>query len=89
MITLILKKTKILFQLRVFKKIDYIEKHFTVLNKNQTKDGPVSANPDQFKEIIKLSKMSEQDLKEYLKEMGVDIKKFLVQSQENLQKQNF
>ncbi len=57
------------------KKIDYIEKHFTVLNKNQTKDGPVSANPDQFKEIIKLSKMSEQDLKEYLKEMGVDIKK--------------
>ena len=46
-----------------------------MLNKNQTKDGPVSANPDQFKEIIKLSKMSEQDLKEYLKEMGVDIKK--------------
>lgn len=57
------------------KKIDYIEKHFTVLNKNQTKDGPVSANPEQFKEIIKLSKMSEQDLKEYLKEMSVDIKK--------------
>ena len=57
------------------KKIDYIEKHFTVLNKNQTKDGPVSANPEQFKEIIKLSKMSDQDLKEYLKEMSVDIKK--------------
>ena len=57
------------------KKIDYIEKHFAVLNKNQTKDGPVSANPEQFKEIIKLSKMSEQDLKEYLKEMSVDIKK--------------
>ena len=57
------------------KKIDYIEKHFTVLNKNKTKDGPVSANPEQFKEIIKLSKMSEQDLKEYLKEMSVDIKK--------------
>lgn len=57
------------------KKIDYIEKHFTVLNKDQTKDGPVSANPEQFKEIIKLSKMSEEDLKLYLKEMDVDLSK--------------
>lgn len=57
------------------KKIDYIEKHFSVLDKKQTKDGPVSTSPKQLREISKLSKMNEADLKLYLKDMGVSIEK--------------
>ena len=57
------------------KRIDYIEKHFSVLDKNQTKDGPVSASPEQLKEISKLSSMKEEDLRLYLKDMGVSIEK--------------
>ena len=33
---------------------NYIEKHFSILNKKLTKDGPVSASPGQLKEISNL-----------------------------------
>ncbi len=36
----------------------YIERHFTVLNKDQTKDGPVSINPEQMKELVDFSNFS-------------------------------
>ena len=39
-----------------------IERHFTILDENMTKDGPVSINPNQLKELCEL--MSKQ-LKEY------------------------
>jgi len=57
------------------KGIDYIEKHFSILNKKLTKDGPVSASPGQLKEISNLSLMKEEDLKLYLKDKGVSIEK--------------
>ena len=45
-----------------------VEKHFTILPKNQTKDGPVSANPDELKSISKICKMKSNDLKKYIDE---------------------
>ena len=39
-----------------------IEKHFTILPKDQSRDGPVSANPAQLRELATLCKMSEADL---------------------------
>ena len=57
------------------KGIDYIEKHFSILSKKLTKDGPVSASPGQLKEISNLSLMKEEDLKLYLKDKGVSIEK--------------
>ena len=45
---------------------DYIERHFTILDKSQTRDGPVSINPSQVKELKKLSSLSKEDLKDYL-----------------------
>lgn len=61
--------------------IDLIEKHFTILNKDQTKDGPVSVNPEQLKELVKLNKMSKEDIKAYIDD-NIDDYKILI-GQEN------
>ena len=50
-----------------------IEKHFTILPKDQTKDGPVSVNPEQLKELSFLFKASEDDQKSYLESKKVNL----------------
>tara|TARA_Y100000739_G_scaffold227570_1_gene237381 strand:- start:387 stop:1355 length:969 start_codon:yes stop_codon:yes gene_type:complete len=45
-----------------------IERHFTVLNSNQTKDGPVSITKNELKEIKSFSKLSKPDQKLWLDE---------------------
>ena len=45
-----------------------VEKHFTILPKDKTKDGVVSANPNQLKEISKLCKLNKEDISSYVKE---------------------
>lgn len=47
---------------------DWIERHFTILPENKTKDGPVSINPNQSKELIYFSKLSKDDQKLFLDE---------------------
>lgn len=44
-----------------------VEKHFTILEKNKTKDGIVSANPKQLKELVKLCKQKKRDINLYIK----------------------
>jgi N,N'-diacetyllegionaminate synthase len=60
--------------------VDCIEKHFTILDKNKTKDGPVSANPTQLKEIVELSKSNKEDIKKYIDE-NIDDYKILLGSE--------
>ena len=38
----------------VCKGIDYVERHFTILDKGETKDGVVSLNPEQMKEAVRI-----------------------------------
>lgn len=45
---------------------DYIERHFTILPADKTKDGPVSINPAQLKELSDFAKLSRQDQKAYI-----------------------
>ena len=52
--------------------VDLIEKHFTILAKDKTKDGPVSANPTQLKELTNLAKANEKKLKSYIDELVDD-----------------
>ena len=40
---------------------NYIERHFTILERDQTKDGPISINPEQLLELYKFSKMEPQE----------------------------
>lgn len=39
-----------------------IERHFTVLKQNETKDGPVSINPKQLNELVNFSKLSRHEM---------------------------
>jgi N,N'-diacetyllegionaminate synthase len=40
---------------------DIIERHFTLLAKNETRDGPVSINKEQLQELSEFSKLSNKD----------------------------
>lgn len=51
----------------IFFGADLIERHFTILNENQTKDGPVSINPEQLKELVEFSKMEREELESFVK----------------------
>ena len=52
-----------------------IEKHFTILQKNETKDGVVSVNEKQLRELVRLVNLPDNDRKEYIKK---NIKEFNV-----------
>ena len=45
-----------------------IERHFTILKADQSRDGPVSINTSQLKRIIEFSKLSKNDQKLYIGE---------------------
>jgi N,N'-diacetyllegionaminate synthase len=45
---------------------DIIERHFTVLAEDKTKDGPVSIRPAELKQLVDFSQMGEAELKDYV-----------------------
>lgn len=45
---------------------DVIERHFTILPVDATKDGPVSIRPEQLKLLVQFSKMDPAELKDYV-----------------------
>lgn len=47
--------------------IKYIERHFTILKKKNTKDGPVSLDTKQMKDLVKFSKLSKIEVEDYVK----------------------
>jgi len=46
---------------------EVVERHYTVLAPDQSRDGPVSINPAQLKELVEFSKMSTEELQDYVK----------------------
>ncbi len=46
----------------------WIERHFTILKKDQTKDGPVSINPYQLSELKKFANLDKDDQLKFAKE---------------------
>ena len=48
--------------------VDYVERHFTILGKEETKDGVVSLNPEQMKEAVKICNWNDYDKFKFLKE---------------------
>ena len=55
-----------------------IEKHFTILDKPKTKDGIVSANHKELKELVELSKLPKDDLQNYVKEKIPELKNVML-----------
>jgi sialic acid synthase SpsE len=46
---------------------DVIERHFTLLAVDKTRDGPVSIRPAELKQLVQLSHLGESELKEYVR----------------------
>ena len=63
---------------------ELIEKHFTILDKDKTKDGPVSANPKQLEELVNLTKLDKKKLMEYVEENTTDYKILLGQENRDM-----
>ena len=43
-----------------------VERHFTVLGPDESRDGPVSINPDQLAQLVKVGRMEHDELKSYV-----------------------
>lgn len=50
----------------LFTGADVIERHFTLLPRGKTKDGPVSIDYEQLKELVEFSKMNRDELREHV-----------------------
>jgi N,N'-diacetyllegionaminate synthase len=48
--------------------VEYIERHFTILPSDQTRDGPVSINPYQLEDCVKFSKLPRDEVRAYVDE---------------------
>ena len=46
--------------------VEVIERHFTVLERSMTKDGPVSVDYEQLKELVEFSKMKKSEIEDYV-----------------------
>ena len=63
---------------------EVIERHFTVLDKDKSKDGPVSINKSLLKELVEFSKKDLNEKLEILKFDKVDLKSILGNSNRDL-----
>ncbi len=50
----------------IFYGADVVERHFTILDRSQTKDGPISINPDELKELVEFSKLKRDEQRKYV-----------------------
>ena len=46
---------------------EIVERHFTILPKDQTKDGPVSVNLQQLRELVRVSRMEKEELRSFVR----------------------
>lgn len=63
---------------------DVVERHFTILAADQTKDGPVSINPEQLKTICKLAHGTAEECAAYVAEHIGDYSQMIGQKQREL-----
>mgnify|MGYP002263023936 CR=1 FL=1 len=54
----------------LWKGANIIERHFTILDASKTKDGPISINPEQLKNLIEYSTMKNDELYGYVKQIN-------------------
>lgn len=72
-------------KIAVYKGASILERHITIMDKNKTKDGPVSIQPEDIREVINFSQLSKSDQKIYLSEnYNYNIKKTFGLSKRNL-----
>ncbi len=45
---------------------DVVERHYTVLRPDETRDGPVSINPEQLRELVSFARMPQEEVRAYV-----------------------
>ena len=63
---------------------EVIERHFTILDADQTKDGPVSITPALLEELVGVARMGREELKEYIDAMVPEFETMIGSSQREL-----
>jgi len=63
---------------------DVIERHFTLLPADKTKDGPVSINHEQLRDLVKLARLDHESLKAYIDNEIGDYRFMIGQKQRDL-----
>jgi N,N'-diacetyllegionaminate synthase len=43
-----------------------VERHYTVLRPDETRDGPVSINPEQLRELVSFARMPQEEVRTYV-----------------------
>ena len=70
----------------IFLGANYIERHFTILNPNETRDGKVSVGPKHIKQIAEFSVLNKESQKEYLDSQILNWKNMLGSEKRSLSK---
>jgi len=70
----------------IFLGANYIERHFTILNPNETRDGKVSVGPEHIKQIAEFSVLNKESQKEYLDSQILNWKNMLGSEKRSLSK---
>ena len=63
---------------------EVVERHFTILKADETKDGPVSITPKLLEDLVAVSRMTSEDLNTYIKENVQEYNAMLGNSQREL-----
>lgn len=71
-------------QAAIYYGADIIERHFTILPAQETKDGPVSINPSQLRELADFTRWSKEDQKRHIEKYVPEYGLMLGSSQRNL-----
>ena len=71
------KEPLIASKLALFHGAKVIERHFTILKSNETKDGPVSINPSELKDLVLFSKLNKEEQLNDLKNKNINPYEFV------------
>ena len=63
---------------------DFVERHFTILDRTKTKDGPVSIDPKQLRELVEFTHLSPADQEAHVRSLVPDVEKLLGREQREL-----
>jgi N,N'-diacetyllegionaminate synthase len=63
---------------------DYVERHYTILKADETKDGPVSIRPEHIRELVEFSKLSKSAQEAEVRSLVGDIEPLMGQAQREM-----
>ncbi len=63
---------------------DFVERHFTILKPDQTKDGPVSMNPEQLRDLVEFADLPRGEQARHVRDLVPDMEPLLGTEQRDM-----